>query len=445
MDPSLHHISRARDSAEEHRLQVLDSYGPFDRQPAESFARITKLATLRLRAKAAFIAFVGRQRIALVARHGLNLDLLARHSDQPPSMLSTRPFWATDLASGDPGDLAELAALTGFRFFAAAPLTTYNGHVLGMLCVADSGPRPRDPELARELEELAGTLMKKIETRRLYHRLERNQGVFERRRHHRGRVNQPATPRQPSLDRLTAIPDRHTLLRRLGRQLEHLRHRPTHLRRPGALLVLDLDDFHHLNAEHGYAAGDQVLAEITRRLESLRGPRDTVCRLSGDSFALLLGDLRTRDQLPSKIDALHQNLAEPINLGGRQLSPSLCLGVSWLDPGKQRSADDVLAAAEAALLKARNQGAGSSSLADEGPARAIHPAPKPKRPGSRRPSEALRTLANEELSLRYRPLADDSGSRPGGFEAQLRWHPGRSPGDLSSTDLGRSGSISIPS
>lgn len=427
MDPSSHNLPATPETSESQRLRALESYGILDIEPTDAYDRMVKLASRRLGARAAFIALVDRDRILLVARHGVDLDHLPRTRGRDTPWLATLPQWHDDLDGVTDPALTDFAQLAGFRFLAAAPLVTYNGHILGMLCVADPRPRPKDPALAHELEELAGSLMKKIETRRLYHRLERNQSIFEPRRHHRSRCSQPVA-RQPSLDRLTALPDRHTLLRRLGRRLEHLRHRPNHLRRPAALLVFDLDDFHQLNAMHGYAAGDRVLAEITRRLESLRGRRDTVARLAGDCFGWLLGDLVTRDQLPSKVAKLRQRLAAPIPLGEGQVRPSFSLGVTWLDPHHHPFADDVLAATEGALRQARPQGSGVAVQAGDPSDRSTLPVEATAAPAaaSRPSSDALRTLANDELSLRYRPILDTPRGRPSGFEAHLRWFPRRS-------------------
>lgn len=99
--------------------------------------------------------------------------------------------------------------------------------------------------------------------------------------------------------------------------------------RPFALLFLDINDFKGINDVHGHAMGDQVLCTVARRLEDCVGPQDTVARMGGDEFTVLLTGLSAVGAVAEKMAQILTAMAVPLTSGQRQLPmPSCSIGVA---------------------------------------------------------------------------------------------------------------------
>ncbi len=78
------------------------------------------------------------------------------------------------------------------------------------------------------------------------------------------------------------------------------------------MLFLDINDFKSINDVHGHAAGDRILCMIARRLESCIRETDTVARMGGDEFTVLLTDIQSRDAISKKLEQIHNVMAAPL-------------------------------------------------------------------------------------------------------------------------------------
>jgi diguanylate cyclase (GGDEF)-like protein len=109
-------------------------------------------------------------------------------------------------------------------------------------------------------------------------------------------------------DHLTGLANRRLLLDRFAVACSHL------ARRPGAvgLMLVDLDGFKAINDEYGHAVGDHVLVEAARRLQSVVREEDTIARIGGDEFVILLDRVADPDSLPRLADRIQQVIGEPI-------------------------------------------------------------------------------------------------------------------------------------
>ena len=154
-------------------------------------------------------------------------------------------------------------------------------------------------------------------------------------------------------DPLTGLANR-TLLRD---RLEHVLARSERGHGATAVLFIDLDNFKQVNDRHGHAAGDAVLVESARRLQSAVRPGDTVARMGGDEFVAVCEDV----DIPSALavgQRLQEALRPPMSAGGREHRVSASIGVALggADP------DTLVANADAASYRAKAAGRGRIEL-----------------------------------------------------------------------------------
>ncbi len=152
-------------------------------------------------------------------------------------------------------------------------------------------------------------------------------------------------------DTLTGLPNRCALLQKLPEAMARTRRDQRLL----AVCMMDLDDFKSVNDAHGHVGGDQVLREIAHRLQGATRETDTVVRLSGDEFVLLLEGIERMDDLEQILERVHVAIMAPITLenGGRaQIQASLGLAFYPLAKGGATS-DGLLRLADQALYRAK--------------------------------------------------------------------------------------------
>ena len=183
-----------------------------------------------------------------------------------------------------------------------------------------------------------------------------------------------------------------------------------------AVLLLDLDDFKMVNDTFGHDAGDRVLEEVSRRLKGLvRNGAETVFRLGGDEFAFLVPRARLDDAL-LLADRVTAVLAEPFDLGPRQVRPLACIGIAIALNGQDRGA--LLAEADLAMYAGKARGE-SSSVFD--------PVLHRERLDRHQLERELRDAADQhQLRVLYQPVVHLATKQIVGVEALLRWdHPTR--------------------
>ncbi|WP_157039846.1 sensor domain-containing diguanylate cyclase [Aquincola tertiaricarbonis] len=156
-----------------------------------------------------------------------------------------------------------------------------------------------------------------------------------------------------SHDALTLLPNRVLLLERLSERL-------TNARRGGeqvAVCYLDLDGFKAVNDQHGHDAGDALLVEVARRMGSQLRPVDTVARMGGDEFVIVLGPSNGLSW-PAVLGRLTSAIGAPIRLAnGQQVSVGVSMGLAS-SQGDTDTPAELLARADQAMLEAKRQGKG---------------------------------------------------------------------------------------
>ena len=152
-------------------------------------------------------------------------------------------------------------------------------------------------------------------------------------------------------DVLTGLPNRLLLFDRMQQAI--LRSNRSNKRI--AVCYLDLDEFKPINDSYGHHAGDEVLVEVAKRLKHIVRINDTVARIGGDEFVLLLQDITQGDELHELLDRILYTLSQPFDMPFATVSVSASIGVVMQDQ-HDNDADEVLSNADKAMYEAKSQG-----------------------------------------------------------------------------------------
>lgn len=217
---------------------------------------------------------------------------------------------------------------------------------------------------------------------------------------------------QATHDRLTGLPNQLLFDDRLTQGVQ----RAQRLRETLAVLVVDLDSFKTVNGTLGHALGNELLARMGGRLVGTVREVDTVARMSGSGFTLLLPGIGTGDTVGVIAEKLLAAVQQPINIGGHDLYLTASIGIAvYPDDGLHPGA--LLRNADAAMHRAKEAGGNAARLYDTGMNEQAHLR-------LARQSELHTALKRDELRVLYQPQVDLRTGRIVGVEALVRWqHP----------------------
>jgi diguanylate cyclase (GGDEF)-like protein/PAS domain S-box-containing protein len=213
-------------------------------------------------------------------------------------------------------------------------------------------------------------------------------------------------------DPLTGLANRTLLQDRLAAAVA----RSNRARTRGALAFLDLDNFKHINDNFGHEAGDTVLREVAARLRENVREGDTVARVGGDEFVLVINEQPCLEALGDLVERVRTSVAAPVAVGGREILPGTSIGVAVF-PDDGNNAEQLMRAADAAMYHAKTLGRNNSQFYSEDLNQAVH---------QHLMLEAglRRAIFEGELELDYQPKVDLRSGRMVGAEALVRWrHP----------------------
>ena len=214
-------------------------------------------------------------------------------------------------------------------------------------------------------------------------------------------------------DNLTGLPNRELFIDRLEAALGFARAEPQI--RP-SIVVIDLDRFKQVNDSVGMAVGDSILLTIARRLGRLLKPQDTLARLSGDQFALIVLSEREPARIVAFAETIRRTLRAPIAFNDREIFLTASIGLALAENPASRT-DEVLKDAELAMYYAKRIGGDRIEI--------FKPAMRSRKTDRlTMESELRRAIEREEIKVLYQPIVRLEDRAIAGFEALARWdHP----------------------
>jgi diguanylate cyclase (GGDEF)-like protein/PAS domain S-box-containing protein len=211
-------------------------------------------------------------------------------------------------------------------------------------------------------------------------------------------------------DHLTGLANRLMLHLRLEHALQRARRDGTHL----ALLMIDLDRFKDVNDSFGHLMGDALLRDVAERLVRRVRNADTVSRLGGDEFTVLLEDTENPDEAARVAEDLIRVLDEPFELpNGNEVVLGATIGIA-IFPDHGETEEALLQGADAALYQAKTEGGRHYRFFSDSLTQAA-------RERIALEARLRRALAQGELRLHFQPQIDIASGAIVGAEALVRW------------------------
>jgi diguanylate cyclase (GGDEF)-like protein/PAS domain S-box-containing protein len=215
-------------------------------------------------------------------------------------------------------------------------------------------------------------------------------------------------------DQLTGLPNRVLLDDRMRQAIQRAKRN----RHKVAVFMVDIDHFKRINDSLGHSAGDSLLDAVAKKLCSAVRGTDTVARMGGDEFVIVMPEFRDQKDAERCAEAIIQKVSTPTTLGNREVNVTVSVGLC-IFPDCARDADSLLKNADAAMYEAKESGRNSFHVFNEGMIEATADKLEFEH-------DLRHALDNGELSLHYQPQVSCITGEVIGMEALLRWaHPRR--------------------
>jgi diguanylate cyclase (GGDEF)-like protein/PAS domain S-box-containing protein len=214
-------------------------------------------------------------------------------------------------------------------------------------------------------------------------------------------------------DNLTGLPNRKLFIDRINALAQLSKTMPT--LRP-TVMVIDLDRFKQVNDSVGIAVGDSILLTLARRLTRILKPQDTLARLAGDQFGLILMSEADAAKITQLAETIRKTIRAPIAFNDREIFLTASIGLALADPTATVS-DEIIKDAELAMYHSKRIGGDRIDV--------YKPAMRARKQDRLTiESELRRALEREEITILYQPIVRLEDRAVAGFEALARWdHP----------------------
>lgn len=379
---------------------------PYDTLPEESFDRVARLAAGSLHSPVAIVSLLDDDRHVVKSSVGLTgrsrvwrkVPLALRYSRQ--AVATGRPIFI-----GNTEDKFLLDADADERTpdgvaYAVVPVISAEGQVMGTITVVDTAPHAWTHTEINCLMDIASSLVTELELRTdLTLRRQTQEHLLYSTLH----------------DALTGLPNRSLFTERLRHAMRRAARHPDNL---FAVLFLDLDRFKEINDNLGHFAGDELLRAVARRLEACIRPEDTVARLSGDEFAILLESITESSDAGRVAERIEEALSFAIDLAGAEVVTSASMGIVTSSMAHDQP-EQLLRSADMAMYRAKAAGRARYEMFD----RTMHTDALAR---LQLETDLRRAVELGEFCLYYQPLVSLRTGRITGLEGLVRWaHPER--------------------
>ena len=341
---------------ESQRLQELAQYHILDTLEEQAYDDITFLASQICGVPIATVTFIDEDRQWFKSKIGIASTETPRdmafcaHAILDPEHLmlvsdasEDARFAKNPLVTSDPN----------IRFYAGAPLVTPSGAALGTLCVIDQKPRELTEGQLKALSALSRQVVSQLELRKTLDELEKHMreraSYEERLEAYQLRLEgiNASLAQDSQTDKLTGISNRRHFDEILAEEHERAQRRE----RPLSAMLIDVDKFKSFNDTYGHPAGDETLRRVAKLIHDNKRPADYVARYGGEEFVVLLPNTTEEGAviLAERIRKSIQNFAWDIR------AITISIGVSTYH-GDDKTAEQLLSAADAALYKSKESG-----------------------------------------------------------------------------------------
>ncbi|MEI6380260.1 MAG: EAL domain-containing protein [Cyanobacteriota bacterium ELA615] len=216
-------------------------------------------------------------------------------------------------------------------------------------------------------------------------------------------------------DALTGLRNRNWLIEKLKTMISISKKQSSY---QYALLFVDLDGFKLINDSLGHSAGDKLLYEVSQRLSNLLSQEQSLSRLSGDEFVILIENFQKIEEVLELVNKLQKMFVLPFNLNQEKIFANCSIGIT-IGKSEYRLPEQILRDADVAMYQAKSKGKGTYAFFSSAVQNSLINRLQIE-------NELYGALDRGELNLHYQPIYTLTTGRLSGFEALLRWeHPNK--------------------